>query len=1135
MKKSALLLVNALFMALTSVLMAQEMPEVVPPTPEAASLGKFSEIPISHYTGLPNISVPIASFNVGDKSFPVSLSYHARGIQVSELASRVGIGWALNAGGQISRQVRDKPDENSYATDGMMDKLEDGILADFADVNYNICNEINNYIVNFNPPEPDRFPDVYNIQAGGISAKFIFDYTDNSPVLQKYDDLIISGSPGGDFVVTDSQGYVYTFGGTNAVSKSYPGQNLIFEGPSGYTQSGGGTDTTKNAWLLTSIEDPNGNRAEFYYQRESAFMYSRSYDEYSESTYLNHTSYGEKEQFQLSEIHYNIDDQGYYDKIVFEANDTRADVNADGSPVYKELDAIKLYSKADAQGGSPVFQLVKTFELYHSYMDSQETTIGNHHPTLFDLDPSASKRLVLDSIREVGTNGYDKPPYVFTYNGQTLPNRFSNSQDLWGYYNGANNGSFLDYFSNNRRVDTILSQAGMLEKITYPTGGSTRFTYEHNRGVMGPEYDYAWFPDINPDWPRGIGLSNLDNGSFIATGGIQEGYYQTTFTVNNRSSFSFSVSLPTWNGDNQNMACVDPPFGTCKFTIRLVPIVNGTPNLSGAIPVYSNTAPLWIDPGEYQLEVHTPTNWNPSPSMATTYPLNVALSWDDQVVSEDIMLYSAGKRISKIEFFDSGDNLVSQKNYDYNNSGIILSIPYFAIEADPNASGLEAYEYSITSALPGGIYSTYQGNTIGYGSVTEYYGDKDDNHGKTKYVFTNQKDTGDYTSPPLTPPTDNEWLRGLPISIEHYKKEGSSYIPVKKTYNSYLYGGDLLPFVFTPPSIQFNCSVNLDTNLDIFYYKNRESFRLPLLHYYKNNHDNINPLPYEYRVYYYTGGTLGNYTTTETLYDDNGNATLVTETKTSYDYDKHYQPAMVTSVTSDGIPIIQTYTYPQSIDFSNRTTEEQDLVDQNRMVVLETKTYRDDNLDGYPGFAASEELKNTTKTVYDWFAGGAILEPLLVQTAKGEEALQDRIEFGKYDDRGNLLEVSKTDGVNICYVYGYNGFLPVAKIENATYSQVEPYVTNIQNSANSDDDHCMDSGNCNEKNLRTALDALRNALPDAMVTTYTYDPLIGVTSMTDPKGYTVYYEYDGLNRLVRVKDADGNVMSENKYHYLLDN
>ena len=73
------------------------------------------------------------------------------------------------------------------------------------------------------------------------------------------------------------------------------------------------------------------------------------------------------------------------------------------------------------------------------------------------------------------------------------------------------------------------------------------------------------------------------------------------------------------------------------------------------------------------------------------------------------------------------------------------------------------------------------------------------------------------------------------------------------------------------------------------------------------------------------------------------------------------------------------------------------------------------------------------------------------------------------------------------------------------------------------------------KNLRTALNALRTAFPDAMVTTYTYDPLVGITSMTDPKGYTVYYEYDDFNRLQRVKDQDGYIMSENKYYYRTSN
>ena len=52
-----------------------------------------------------------------------------------------------------------------------------------------------------------------------------------------------------------------------------------------------------------------------------------------------------------------------------------------------------------------------------------------------------------------------------------------------------------------------------------------------------------------------------------------------------------------------------------------------------------------------------------------------------------------------------------------------------------------------------------------------------------------------------------------------------------------------------------------------------------------------------------------------------------------------------------------------------------------------------------------------------------------------------------------------------------------------------------------------------------------------MVTTYTYDPLVGVTSITDPRGNTIYYEYDEFNRLQFIKDKDGNIVSENQYHY----
>jgi len=52
-----------------------------------------------------------------------------------------------------------------------------------------------------------------------------------------------------------------------------------------------------------------------------------------------------------------------------------------------------------------------------------------------------------------------------------------------------------------------------------------------------------------------------------------------------------------------------------------------------------------------------------------------------------------------------------------------------------------------------------------------------------------------------------------------------------------------------------------------------------------------------------------------------------------------------------------------------------------------------------------------------------------------------------------------------------------------------------------------------------------------MVTTYTYIPLVGVSTITDPKGDKITYTYDAFNRLQSVKDKDGNILTENEYRY----
>ncbi|MNZ97578.1 hypothetical protein D3C78_1168210 [compost metagenome] len=63
------------------------------------------------------------------------------------------------------------------------------------------------------------------------------------------------------------------------------------------------------------------------------------------------------------------------------------------------------------------------------------------------------------------------------------------------------------------------------------------------------------------------------------------------------------------------------------------------------------------------------------------------------------------------------------------------------------------------------------------------------------------------------------------------------------------------------------------------------------------------------------------------------------------------------------------------------------------------------------------------------------------------------------------------------------------------------------------------------------VDDIRIFPSDAQITTYTYEPLVGMTSSTDAKGQTTYYVYDGFQRLKWIKDQEGNILKTTDYHY----
>ncbi|WP_396180758.1 hypothetical protein [Flavobacterium sp.] len=133
------------------------------------------------------------------------------------------------------------------------------------------------------------------------------------------------------------------------------------------------------------------------------------------------------------------------------------------------------------------------------------------------------------------------------------------------------------------------------------------------------------------------------------------------------------------------------------------------------------------------------------------------------------------------------------------------------------------------------------------------------------------------------------------------------------------------------------------------------------------------------------------------------------------------------------------------------------------------------------------------------------------------------IYFDLYDDKNNVVQYHSENDISTAIIWGYNKSYIIAKIENIQYTSIPAsIINNLQNLSNTG----------TEANLITALNILRGSIfPNALVTTYTHKPLIGVSTIIDPKGDKQTYHYDSFNRLQFVKDSSGNILSENEYHY----
>ncbi len=146
-----------------------EVEMVTPPTPEAASRTRYVDIPVSYGMGTATMEVPIYELKGRHLSVPVRLSYRCGGIKADDIAGAEGLGWTLEAGGCITREVVFMPDE--FRNWSFYEQPDDALLADLEALAN--TNDTQSFVRRTVWRQIDTGSDHYSYNVCGLSGSFI--------------------------------------------------------------------------------------------------------------------------------------------------------------------------------------------------------------------------------------------------------------------------------------------------------------------------------------------------------------------------------------------------------------------------------------------------------------------------------------------------------------------------------------------------------------------------------------------------------------------------------------------------------------------------------------------------------------------------------------------------------------------------------------------------------------------------------------------------------------------------------------------------------------------------------------------------------------------------------------------------
>lgn len=451
-----------------------------PPTPEAASLFKFSEFPIDHASGSVTTSIPIFTANSGRIKVPVSLSYTSSGNRVQDIASSVGLGWNLNFGYSLSvTEEEPKP----FPIESKIYKNEIAALA-ATNLNTDWVNEMKRSADGYY----QTMVPMYRYRCGEFSGIFYYDINNNLRHIGrmlnvKIEKLNSSSVDYTGFKIITNDGLEYVFDKKESTMRLSQ-QNAL--GPQ------------RTAFLCSRITDLLTNDAVvFSYDQKPAYTI------YNESSTLRY--WHSPSQQQTGEEYWMPQSDPY--------NVTMYDVNS------------WTISRIDFNDGYAVFDIatdrldinptrIKGVSIYSSAMGNvminKVDFVQSYFQTSGGSQPKYNYRLKLDGITFNSINYPSQTPvekYSFNYSSILLPpyrvdfnNRVRNASgvDYWGFYNGNSGGNtfipidikneFKSYYPAttpdwgiDRKANPNFTQACILTKVKYPTGGIAAFEYENHK------------------------------------------------------------------------------------------------------------------------------------------------------------------------------------------------------------------------------------------------------------------------------------------------------------------------------------------------------------------------------------------------------------------------------------------------------------------------------------------------------------------------------------------------------------------------------------------------------------------------------------------------------------------------------